>query len=126
MIILADSFSHVQVGKAWGRRPHLSIQKQPPWQLSAGEIRAHLLKSFSSHVSNQASPGPLSADPRANTHTHSVQAPANGFWLAILSSASVLLTFVASIFFLIYGLNKLIHDLPADIHPCPAAHQGYF
>lgn len=40
LIILADSFSRAQVGKAWGKRLHLAVQKQPLWYLSAGEIGA--------------------------------------------------------------------------------------
>lgn len=51
-------------------------------------------------------PGPLSADPKANAQIQCAQVPSNGFWLVFLSSASVLLTFKALIFFLIYKLNK--------------------
>lgn len=72
-------------------------------------------------------PGPRAADPTVNTQIQRVQVPPNGCWLETVSSASVLLTFEASIFFfLIYRLNKWIRDRSTDTPACPAEHQDYF
>lgn len=66
LIILADSFSRAQVGRAWGKRLHLAVQKQPLWYLSAGEIGAQLWEAFHLVLSIGVTPGPHSADTKPN------------------------------------------------------------